>query len=95
MAWETTSELSSQGYHVYRAEGAGGDWTRLNAAMIPSQAPGSPSSYGYRWNDSGVARRATYHYRVAAVGFDGSEEALETVSVTTPVGWYWLPVVAR
>ncbi|MCX6032424.1 MAG: hypothetical protein NT169_24420 [Chloroflexi bacterium] len=95
VAWETTSELSSQGYHVYRADAAGGDWTRLNAAMIPSQAPGSPSGYGYRWNDAGVARGATYRYLVAAVGLDGSEEALETVSVTMPVGWYWLPAVAQ
>ncbi|MCX6032422.1 MAG: hypothetical protein NT169_24410 [Chloroflexi bacterium] len=42
-----------------------------------------------------MARRAAYRYRVAAVGLDGSEEALETVSVTMPVGWYWLPAVVR
>ncbi len=95
VAWETTSELGSQGYHVYRADAAGGGWTRLNAAMIPSAAPGGTSGHAYTWTDATAGRGAAYQYRVAAVGLDGGETPLEVVSVMMPVGWYWLPVVVR
>jgi hypothetical protein len=94
LEWETTNELGVGGYHLYRTVAAGGAWTRLNAAMIPSQAPGSSSGYSYRWNDSAVARGATYRYRVVTVGLDGQETSLEAVQVSTPY-WVWAPVVGR
>jgi hypothetical protein len=89
--WETASEADTLGFNLYRAA-AGDDWTRLNAAMIPSLAPGSPFGASYRYDDATAARGATYRYRLAAVGVDSQETPLDSVQVNTPY-WLWLPVV--
>jgi len=86
--WETASEADTLGFNLYRAA-AGDDWTRLNAAMIPSQAPGSPFGASYRYDDAAAARGTAYHYRLAAVGMDGGETVLDAVQVSTPY-WTWL-----
>jgi hypothetical protein len=93
--WATATETNTLGFHVYRADAAGGDWTRLNAAMIPSQAPGSPSGYSYRYSDATVARGQSYWYRVAAVDTSGAETALDAVQATYPYAWRWLPMAER
>ncbi len=92
--WETAIETDTLGFNLYRAD-AGGEWTRLNAAMIPSAAPGSPFGASYRYSDATAARGASYLYRVAGVGLDGGETSLDSVSVTMPWAWRWLPMVAR
>jgi hypothetical protein len=89
--WETASEADTLGFILYRAA-AGDDWTRLNAVMIPSQAPGSPFGASYRYDDATAARGTAYRYRLAAVGMDGGETVLDAVQVSTPY-WLWLPVV--
>jgi hypothetical protein len=95
VVWETVSELNVQGYHLYRADVAGGTWTRLNPELIPSQAPGSPQGFSYAWADATVARGLSYWYRVVAVGPDGGEEPLQVVRADYPYAWLWLPMVAR
>ncbi len=91
--WETASEADTLGFNLYRAV-AGGEWTKLNAAMIPSQAPGSPFGASYTYDDASAARGTSYRYRLAAVGLDGIETPLETVQVSTPY-WLWAPAVGR
>ena len=41
VGWETTSEIDNAGFNLYRAESASGAQVKLNADLIPSQAPGS------------------------------------------------------
>ena len=89
--WETASEADTLGFNLYRAAAAGGEWTKLNAALIPSQAPGSPFGASYRYDDASAARGTAYRYRLAAVGLAGGETPLESVQVNTPY-WLWLAV---
>jgi len=95
IAWETTSELAALGYFVQRVEKIGGAWVRLNAQMIPGQAPGSSAGHSYRWTDATARRGAAYRYRVSAVDLSGVETPLATVAVQMPATWLWLPVVTR
>ncbi len=95
IAWQTTSELNALGYHVDRADATAGAWTRLTGELLPSQAPGSPMGYAYRWTDVTAQRGATYRYRVTAVTLAGAETPLAAVDVQMPGAWLWLPVMTR
>ncbi len=72
LAWETGSELNSVGFNLYRAEAAGGAQTRLNAALIPSAAPGGAQGATYEYVDESVSAGVTYHYWLEDVAADGS-----------------------
>jgi len=95
IAWVTTSELDTLGYHVYRVDAAADAWTRLTEALLASQAPGSASGYAYRWLDGTAQRGAAYRYRVTAMAQSGLETPLAEVDVQMPAAWLWLPAVMR
>lgn len=57
-------------------------WTRLNAALNPSAAPGASDGHVYRWTDRDVTAGATYWYQVEAIGIQGQREILGLTSVT-------------
>jgi hypothetical protein len=67
--WETASELDNLGFHLYHGETANGPWTRLNADLIPVQAPGSGWGGSYSWLDAGG--QSTTHYVLEDVSVDG------------------------
>jgi hypothetical protein len=48
--WETVSEVDTLGFHLYR-QAVEGERVRLNAALIPTQVPGSPDGAVYTWLD--------------------------------------------
>jgi hypothetical protein len=60
--WQTATEFDNLGFNLYRAETADGPRTKLNADLIPSQAPGSPTDATYQFVDSGVKPGITYSY---------------------------------
>jgi len=97
VTWETASELDTRGFHLYRAESEAGPWLRLNPALIPSPAPGSPQGQAYRWEDRNVSRNATYYYRLEAVGIDNSTKIIGITAVTyAPSQEHrWLPLVVH
>ncbi|MCS6843286.1 MAG: LamG domain-containing protein [Caldilineales bacterium] len=82
VTWETVSEVENVGFHLDRAETPTGPWRRLNAAPIPSAAPGAGRGAVYRWTDREVAAGVTYWYRVTAVDVHGQEEVVGVVSAT-------------
>ncbi len=93
VAWETVSELDTVGFNLYRALEGTADWTRLNAALIPSAAPGSSSGHAYTWTDATAIRGRSYRYRLTAVRFDNREEMLQEVGAMVPLARLWLPFV--
>jgi hypothetical protein len=69
--WETASELNNVGFNVYRGLSAQAEPTRLNGALIPSQAPGSGSGFSYGYHDSDVQPGVTYYYWLEDVDSSG------------------------
>ncbi len=94
LMWETVSELDNLGFHLYRLAEGGDVGLRLDAVLIPSQAPGGAGGYVYAWLDRGVQRGTTYRYRLEAVGLSGQAQRLDETPVRFGVA-LWLPIVVR
>ena len=69
--WETANELDNLGFNVYRARSAGGERTRLNAQLIPSQSPGSMEGGSYQFVDRSAQSGMSYHYWLEDVDSGG------------------------
>ena len=54
VAWETVSEIDAAGFHLYRADGEGGEYVRLNEQVIPARG-GPAMGASYEFDDAGVA----------------------------------------
>ena len=96
LAWETVSEQDSAGFNLYRAAEAG-SWAQLNAALIPSAAPGSGEGQRYEWLDTTAGPDAPCaDYRLDAVDRNGTVTVLGTTSAACiPPKRTWLPLVMR
>ncbi|QLQ06902.1 MAG: hypothetical protein HZY76_13210 [Anaerolineae bacterium] len=82
VTWETASELGNLGFNLYRGTSPDGWDRQLNPALIPSQAPGSPSGFTYTWTDQAdLAPGATYYYWLEAVDVNGTPSVHGPVSV--------------
>lgn len=86
VGWETTSEINNAGFNLYRAESASGAQTKLNADLIPSQAPGSSQGALYEYLDANVASGRTYWYWLESVDISGATtlNGPVTVDVSSP-----------
>jgi hypothetical protein len=71
VAWQTAVEVDLLGFHLYRAaEGQG--MQRLNASLIPTQAPGAPVGALYTWQDNSADLGIAYAYTLEAVDVRGA-----------------------
>ena len=70
--WETATLIDNLGFNLYRADSPGGPYAKLNDALIPSQAPGSPIGAVYVWTDAAVQMGRTYYYRLEDVDIYGT-----------------------
>ncbi|MBN1139417.1 MAG: hypothetical protein JXM73_22765 [Anaerolineae bacterium] len=98
LAWETASETTLLGFHLYRAEAIDGVQTRLTATLIPGQAPGSPTGAAYEFLDESVTPGGLYWYWLEDVDAYGRPTRYGPVSVTSgPAGSYriYLPLINR
>jgi hypothetical protein len=86
VTWETASELDLLGFHLYRAEAASGPQMRLNDALIPGQAPGSPVGAVYEFVDGAVAPGVTYWYWLEDVDVRGAATRHGPVSAAVQPG---------
>ncbi|HWC67250.1 MAG TPA: DUF2341 domain-containing protein, partial [Acidimicrobiales bacterium] len=57
--WRTASELSNLGFHLYRALGENGPWTRLTTSLIPGLGS-SAVGQAYSYRDSGLTNGTRY-----------------------------------
>jgi fibronectin type 3 domain-containing protein len=80
LGWRLAPEMDVAGYHVERSDGLAERFTRLNAALIPSQRP--------EWTDT-VAGSRRYFYRIIAV--DAAGNASEPSNPMTAVAKDKLP----
>jgi hypothetical protein len=94
LSWETASELSNLGFHVYRAEQERGPYERLTTSLIPGLGS-SPVGARYSFEDRGVVPGKSYFYKLEDVDRTGTrtthgpvaiEVAASTDSGTVPDG---------
>ena len=62
LAWETAAEIDTLGFNLYRADALSGPRSRINAALIPSQSPGSVFGATYAFTDATVMPEREYFY---------------------------------
>ncbi len=92
LAWETVMETDLVGFNVYRSATLEGERQRLNAALIPGQAPGSMSGASYEFSVP-VAPGQNYFYWLEAI-MTGETTWFGPVAATG--NWQvYLPAVAR
>jgi hypothetical protein len=94
LEWATASEIDLLGFHLYRAETPDGPQTRLNADLIPGQAPGSPAGSRYDFVDGAVSPGVTYWYWLEGVNIYGGATRYGPVSSGSRYRIY-LPLVSR
>ncbi len=66
LEWQTGSELSNLGFHLYRGPSADGPWTRLTSSLIPGLGS-SPLGQAYSWQDTGLRNGVRYYYQLEDV----------------------------
>jgi hypothetical protein len=69
--WHTAQELDAIGFNLYRAASLDGERTRLNAELIPSQAPGGIGGASYEFVDPDVHPGITYYYWLVFIDISG------------------------
>jgi uncharacterized repeat protein (TIGR01451 family) len=80
IAWETTSEIDSTGFNLYRSLSPTDQPALLG--FTPSAAPGSSSGAAYRFEDFDVQPGLTYWYWVEAIDVNGVATRFDPVSAT-------------
>jgi hypothetical protein len=73
LTWETATELDNLGFNIYRAEAADGPRAQLNASLIPSQTPGTPTGATYQLVDETSQAGTTYYWLEALDVFGAAE----------------------
>jgi hypothetical protein len=73
VSWETVSEVGNAGFNLYRSEDPAALGQRLNAALIPSQSPGSTGGFSYTWEDrADLVAGSIYFYTLEDVDLSGA-----------------------
>jgi hypothetical protein len=85
LRWETASELSNLGFHLYRATAAEGPYERITAAAIPGLGS-SPVGASYFHRDEGLQNGAEYFYKLEDIETTGKSTLHGPVSATPSAG---------
>jgi hypothetical protein len=81
LRWQTGTERNCQGFHLYRAQSGTNAFVQVNSSLIAGKPPAGGS---YRYNDMTAVAGATYDYRLLAVGPQGQQVQLGSVTVAIP-----------
>jgi hypothetical protein len=80
VTWETVSEVNNQGFNLYRSTSPDAAGEKINATLIPSQAPGSAQGAVYTWQDADVTAGTTYYYTLEDLDLSGASSLHGPVS---------------
>lgn len=85
LIWETAAEIDNEGFNLWRAEGADGEYNRINPSLIPAQGnPDTGASYEYV--DRDIIKGVTYFYKLEDVDFHGVSTFHGPVSIQAAAG---------
>ncbi len=83
VTWQTAQETDNAGFNLWRGTTPAGPDVQLNAALIPSQAPGGALGASYAVADSyQLVAGTTYYYWLGDVSLAGAVTRHEPVSAT-------------
>ena len=75
ITWSTQSELNNAGFFIKRSNQRDGEFTVINAAMIPGAGTTSEKQ-SYTFEDSTAEPNIVYYYQIEDVSFDGNRQTL-------------------
>jgi parallel beta-helix repeat protein len=70
LEWKTESEIDNAGFNLYRAESENGQYTKINASLIPAKGS-STQGASYEFTDTNVQNRKTYYYKLEDIDLSG------------------------
>lgn len=86
LTWETASEIDNAGFNIYRSESAGGEYLKINGALIPAKGSAAQGA-AYKFFDRSVERGKTYYYKLEDIDLNGKSTLHGPVSATPR--WIW------
>jgi hypothetical protein len=81
LAWATASEIDTAGFNIYRADAEGGEYIKINAALIPAEGA-STQGTSYEFTDKNMKNRRTYWYKLEDVDLKGLSTHHGPISAT-------------
>jgi len=81
LKWQTASEIDNAGFNIYRSEAEDGEYTTMNAALIPASGSATQGA-NYTFTDTNVQNRKTYYYKLEDIDLSGKSTLHGPVSAT-------------
>ena len=75
ITWSTQSELNNAGFFIKRSQQRDGEFTIINAAMVPGAGTTSEKQF-YTYTDTTAQPNVVYYYQIEDVSLDGNRQAL-------------------
>ena len=85
ITWATESELDNAGFNILRSVSRTGEFTRINAQLIPG-AGTTGEKNTYTWTDTSAKPNVLYFYQIEDVSLDGEHRTLRTTRLRGYVG---------
>ena len=85
ITWATESELDNAGFNILRSVSRTGEFTRINAQLIPG-AGTTGEKNTYTWTDTSAKPNVLYYYQIEDVSLDGEHRTLRTTRLRGYVG---------
>lgn len=85
ITWSTESELDNAGFNILRSSSRTGEFTRINAQLIPG-AGTTGEKNTYTWTDTSARPNVVYYYQIEDVSLAGEHRTLRTTRLRGYVG---------
>lgn len=95
LAWDTSDEINTLGFMIYRQALPVGVWELLTPEMIPAQTPGMLLGAQYAWLDATAQPETAYAYRLVEIGRDGGRAPLGVIETVAQAFLRFLPAVRK
>jgi|GEM_PF-1617874 len=94
LSWTTLSEIDTAGFNLWRSNKESGEYTKINAAIIPSEG-GATLKAEYSYVDTTAAPGITYFYRLEDIDTHGVSNFHGPVSaaIPAPISIYYSPII--